>query len=72
MTETTSFDLKHEALTLESSAEWRRRRAERYPHDAQRNLEAAALLDLLAKDVRALEGSELHRQASAVSRFTQR
>ena len=50
---------------VEHSAEWRREVAIRYPADS-RNLEAASLLDSLAADLPALEGSALHLQLSAL------
>jgi hypothetical protein len=57
--------LELEALELECSAEWRRQKAQEYPEDAQRNLEAAELLDKLAVEIRALQGSDVHRNFSA-------
>jgi hypothetical protein len=38
---------------VESTAEWRRERAERFPEDAKRNETAANLLDRIAADLRA-------------------
>lgn len=59
------YDLQIDVLNLEGSADWRRRKAEEYPEDAQRNLEAAQLLEWLAVEVGALEGSEIHRRLGA-------
>jgi hypothetical protein len=59
------YDLELEALDLEDSAEWRRQKAQQYPEDARRNLEAAQLLEKLAVEIRALDDSEVHRQLSA-------
>jgi hypothetical protein len=59
------YDLELEAQDLEYSAEWRRQKAQQYPEDARRNLEAAQLLEKLAVEIRALDGSEVHRQLSA-------
>lgn len=47
------------AQDLENSADWRRQKAAEFPDDG-RNIEAAALLERLANEVRALEGSALH------------
>jgi hypothetical protein len=60
------YDLELEAQDLENSAGWRRQKAQQYPEDT-RNLEAAALLDRLAVEVRALTGSEIHHQLSATA-----
>jgi hypothetical protein len=60
------YDLELEAQELEASAEWRRGKAQQYPEDT-RNLEAAQLLDRLAVEIRALTGSETHRQLSATA-----
>ena len=46
---------------VESTAEWRRRKAEQFPDDS-RNLKAAEELESLAKEISDLEGSEIHRQ----------
>ncbi|MGX1321799.1 hypothetical protein AB7M17_005252 [Bradyrhizobium sp. USDA 377] len=58
------FDLELEAQDLGYSAEWRRQKAREYPDD-RRNLEAAELLEKLAGEVRALQGSEIHRRLDA-------
>jgi hypothetical protein len=50
---------------VESTADWRRSKAEEFPDD-RRNLEAAEQLDRLAKEVGKLEGSELHRRIDAL------
>jgi hypothetical protein len=60
------YNLELEAQGLEFSAEWRRGKAHQYPEDT-RNVEAAELLDRLAVEVRALTGSEIHRQLSATA-----
>jgi hypothetical protein len=44
-----------------STAEWRHRKAEEFPDDG-RNLEAAAELEKLAKEIKALEGSDIDRR----------
>lgn len=44
------------ALELSDKADWRRKKARQYPDD-ERNLDAAELLDRLASQVLALEGS---------------
>jgi len=46
---------------VESTAEWRRGKAEQFPNDS-RNLKAADELDRLAREIGDLEGSEIHRQ----------
>jgi hypothetical protein len=48
-------------IDVTGTADWRRQKAEEYPHD-ERNCEAVKLLDEIAKDMAALEGSDLHRQ----------
>jgi hypothetical protein len=45
---------------IESSAEWRREKAEQFPSDAHRNLLAAEWLDKLAAEISELEGSAIH------------
>ena len=45
---------------VESSAEWRREKAEQFPRDSDRNLGAAEELEQLAKEIGALEGSDIH------------
>ncbi|MGI4747601.1 MAG: hypothetical protein ACRYGI_14210 [Janthinobacterium lividum] len=44
------------ALELSDKADWRRKKAQQYPDD-ERNLDSAELLDRLAGEVLALEGS---------------
>jgi hypothetical protein len=51
-------------VNVAGTADWRRRKAEEHPHD-ERNREAVKLLDEIAKDLPALEGSDLHRQIAA-------
>jgi hypothetical protein len=54
---------------VEFAAEWRELKADEYPHDARRNLEAAARLTRIAADLKELEGSEMHwRLANACAR----
>jgi len=48
---------------LESTAEWRRGKAEEFPDD-KRNLEAAEQLERLAAEVRALDDTEIDKQIS--------
>ncbi|WP_143278259.1 hypothetical protein [Bradyrhizobium sp. UFLA03-84] len=50
--------------SLSMSAEWRREKAEEFPHDANRNLEAAAELDRLAAEALKAVGSSLDRRFS--------
>jgi hypothetical protein len=47
---------------LEETAEWRRRLTAQHPHE--RNLTAAALLERLVSDLKALNGSPLHIRAA--------
>ena len=54
------------ADAVESSAEWRRHKADEFPEDATRNLEAAASLDRIATELRGLEGSDLHKAVSRI------
>lgn len=63
------FDLEQEALGVEHTAEWRRRKAEEYPEDT-RNLEAAEQLEKLAAEVRSLQGSDLHHQLDRLASTT--
>lgn len=49
---------------VQSTAEWRRRKAAEHPGDT-RNAEAAVLLDAIALQVDELDGSDLHRRLSA-------
>ena len=46
---------------VQSTAEWRRRKAEEFPEDA-RNLKAAENLEQLAAEIEQLEGSEIYQQ----------
>lgn len=46
---------------VESTAEWRRLKAEQFPDD-RRNLQAAEELDRLAEEVAQLDGSDIHRR----------
>jgi hypothetical protein len=46
---------------VESTAEWRRQKAEQFPDDS-RNLRAAEELERLAQEIDKLEGSEIHGQ----------
>jgi hypothetical protein len=46
---------------VESTAEWRRQKAQQFPDDS-RNLRAADELERLAGEISALEGTEIHRQ----------
>ena len=55
------IDLDLEAQELESTAEWRRSKAEQYPND-RRNSQASDLLDRLASEVRALDGTALQKR----------
>src|ERR1700751_69793 len=43
------------------TAEWRRRKAEEFPHDT-RNAEAAEILDKLAEEAKLLKGSAIHKR----------
>jgi hypothetical protein len=52
---------------VESSAEWRRQKAEQFPQDRVRNLQAAEELDQLAKEIRALEGSDIHQRVRKIT-----
>jgi hypothetical protein len=49
---------------VESTAEWRRERAVRFP---ERNETAADTLDRIAADLKALEGSPLHARAAKLA-----
>jgi hypothetical protein len=52
---------------VEGTADWRRHKiASEHPNDAERNLAAADLLTRLASELRALEGSALHRRVEAL------
>jgi hypothetical protein len=50
---------------VESTAEWRREKAEEFPDDG-RNLEAAEELDKLVEEIAKLEGSNVHRCIDAL------
>jgi hypothetical protein len=50
---------------VESTAEWRREKAEEFPDDG-RNLEAAEELDKLVEEIAKLEGSNVHRRIDAL------
>ena len=58
-----------ELIDVAGTADWRRLKAEEYPND-DRNCEAVDLLGRLAKDIAALEGSEVHRQIETASADT--
>src|SRR5712675_1433058 len=60
-----SNTLDHLILHVESTAEWRREKAEEFPDDS-RNLEAAERLDQIAKELRELAGSDLERRIEAL------
>jgi hypothetical protein len=51
---------------VESTAEWRRDKAEQFPND-ERNLKAADELERLARDIAELEGSEIHQRIDALN-----
>jgi hypothetical protein len=51
---------------VESTAEWRRQKADQFPND-QRNLEAAEELERLAAEIDRLEGSEIHQRIDELS-----
>jgi hypothetical protein len=52
---------------VESTAEWRRETAERFPEDAERNETAADRLDRIAADLRALKGTLLHARTAKLA-----
>jgi hypothetical protein len=54
---------------VESTADWRRAKAQQFPDDG-RNLEAAEELDRLANEIAKLEGSDLHRRIVALIDLT--
>ncbi|HRJ62404.1 MAG TPA: hypothetical protein PKZ99_14630 [Azospirillaceae bacterium] len=58
------IDLVIDAEGIKESANWRREKAVEFPWDAERNLQAAAMLDKIAIDIANLEGSELHKRLS--------
>src|SRR6266705_683166 len=45
---------------VECAAEWRLQKADEFPDDADRNLQAATRLYRIAGDLNQLEGSQLH------------
>ena len=51
---------------VESTAEWRRQKADQFPND-QRNLEAAEELERLAAEIDRLEGSEIYQRIDELS-----
>jgi len=57
--------LEHEADALESTAEWRRQKAEEYPED-DRNEAAAEMLAKLAVEVRRLVGTPIGQEFTAL------
>jgi hypothetical protein len=57
------FDIHLCADELESTADWRCRKADENPED-ERNTIAANLLECLANEVRSLVGSDLHAELS--------
>ncbi len=54
-----------EVQDLEHAAEWRLRRVDQDPQD-RKSAEAAALLQRLANELRALQGSTLYRELGAI------
>jgi hypothetical protein len=55
---------------VQSTAEWRRATAERFPNDT-RNLRAAEELERLAEQIEKLEGSDIHKRVRDIhDRFT--
>jgi hypothetical protein len=60
-----SDDDLFEAEELERAAEWRLRKVDAEPTDEQ-SVVAAQLLERLATEVRALSGSPLHREYTAI------
>jgi len=51
---------------VQSTAEWRRQKAEQFPDDS-RNLKAADELERLSQEINDLEGSEIHRQIDVLN-----
>ncbi len=51
---------------VEQTAEWRRSKAAEFPND-QRNTEAAIILERLASEIAAIEGSGLHKRLSQLA-----
>jgi hypothetical protein len=51
---------------VEYAADWRSMKADEFPHDAARNLEAAATLYRIAADLKTLEGSHWHWRVQAL------
>lgn len=54
---------------VESTAEWRRQKAEQFPDDS-RNLTAAEELERLAQEISELEGSEIHRRIDELNNLS--
>jgi hypothetical protein len=55
----------HIVASMESTAEWRREKAEEFPDDS-RNLDAAKELEKLATEIKNLEGSELYQRVETL------
>ena len=55
----------HIVASMESTAEWRREKAEEFPDDS-RNLEAAKELEKLATEIKNLERSELYQRVETL------
>ena len=55
--------IEHLQTAFENSAEWRRQKAEEYPHDASRNLSAATQLGVLAKSAANVEAGRAAQYA---------
>jgi restriction system protein len=53
-------------INVESTAYWRRQKAEEFPED-QRNIQAADMLERLATELRALEGTALHERVARLA-----
>jgi hypothetical protein len=53
-------------FNVESTADWRRQTAERFPED-HRNVEAVEILERLAPELRALEGTALHEHVARLA-----
>ena len=47
---------------VEGTAEWRRMKADQFPDDARRNIEAAEELERLAREIHAFDDAEIERQ----------
>jgi hypothetical protein len=52
---------------VENAARWRRHKAEGFPHDADRNITAADILDRIAVELKGLKGSFLHGRAAKLA-----